>query len=166
MATAEMLELMTAEQFGKRPDPGYPEELLQGRVVSMPPPDRKHGLVCGQAYYIVRLFVDERDLGRVMSNDSGVITERDPDTVRGADVAYYSYARLPRGTMTGRNCGPGTFEHPAFERGIGCGRIVPFSNRQPRTRTTIHICGSRAAEDGLRQRSSDMRANAVPYCWW
>jgi Uma2 family endonuclease len=99
MATAEMLELMTAEQFGQRPDPGYPEELVEGRVVAMPPPDRKHGYFCGQAYYIVRLFVAEHELGRVMSNDSGVVTERDPDTVRGADVAYYSYARLPKGPL-------------------------------------------------------------------
>jgi Uma2 family endonuclease len=99
MATAEMLELMTAEQFGRRPDPGYPEELVEGRVVAMPPPDRRHGYVCGQAYYIVHVFVAELELGRVMSNDSGVITERDPDTVRGADVAYYSYARLPKGPL-------------------------------------------------------------------
>ena len=28
--------LMTAEEFGKRPDPGYPEELVQGRIVAMP----------------------------------------------------------------------------------------------------------------------------------
>ncbi len=97
MATAEAL--MTAEEFGRRPDPGYPEELVQGRIIGMPPPDRKYGYVCGQEYYILRLFVDEYDLGRVMSNDSGVITERDPDTVRGADVAYYSYARLPKGPL-------------------------------------------------------------------
>jgi Uma2 family endonuclease len=31
-----------------------------------------------------------------MSNDSGVITQRDPDTLRGADVAYYSFDRLTR----------------------------------------------------------------------
>ena len=34
-----------------------------------------------------------------MCNDSGVITQRNPDTVRGADVAYYSYARIPKGTL-------------------------------------------------------------------
>jgi hypothetical protein len=28
MATAEMLELMTAEEFAKRPDPGHPQELV------------------------------------------------------------------------------------------------------------------------------------------
>ena len=97
MATAEAL--MTAEEFGQRPDPGYPEELVQGRIVATPPPDRRHGYVCAGAASILRNFVTERDLGRVMSNDSGIITERDPDTVRGADVAYYSYARLLRGPL-------------------------------------------------------------------
>lgn len=72
MATAEAL--MTAEEFGQRPDPGYPEELVQGRIVAMPPPDRKHGFVCLKAGRILGNFVDEHDLGRVMSNDSGVIT--------------------------------------------------------------------------------------------
>jgi Uma2 family endonuclease len=99
MATAEMLELMTAEQFGRRPDPGYPEELVRGRVVAMSVPERRRGYVCREAVRIFGNFVDAREIGRVMCNDSGVITERDPDTVRGADVAYYSYARLPKGTL-------------------------------------------------------------------
>ena len=99
MATAEMLELMTAEQFGRRPDPGHPEELVRGRIVAMSVPDRRHGYVCCTSGAIFRAFVLERDLGRVMTNDSGVITERNPDTVRGADVAYYSYARLPKGPL-------------------------------------------------------------------
>jgi len=99
MATAEMLELMTAEEFGQRPDPGYPEELVQGRVVAMSVPDRRHGYVCGRADRIFGNFVDAHDIGRVICNDSGVITDRDPDTVRGADVAYYSYSRLPKGTL-------------------------------------------------------------------
>jgi Uma2 family endonuclease len=100
MATAEAL--MTAEEFGRRPDPGYPEELVQGRIVAMPPPDRRHGKVCARTTGILDHFVAEHDRGHVMSNDSGVITERDPDTVRGADVAYYSYTRLPKGPL-----GPG-----------------------------------------------------------
>jgi Uma2 family endonuclease len=97
MATAEAL--ITAKEFGRRPDPGYPEELVRGRIVAMPPPDRRHGKVCGQSYYLLRQFVDTHDSGHVMCNDSGVITERDPDTVRGADVAFYSYARLPKGPL-------------------------------------------------------------------
>jgi Uma2 family endonuclease len=78
MATAEMVELLTAEQFAQRPDPGYPEELVQGRVVAMPVPDRRHGYVCGRADRIFGNFVDAREIGRVLCNDSGVITERDP----------------------------------------------------------------------------------------
>ncbi|MFO0953546.1 MAG: Uma2 family endonuclease [Isosphaeraceae bacterium] len=98
MATAAAPGL-TAEQFGERPDPGYPEELVRGRVVRMPPPNRRHGQVCSRADRIIGGYVDEHDLGHVLSNDSGVITGRDPDTVRGADVAYYSFARLPRGPL-------------------------------------------------------------------
>jgi Uma2 family endonuclease len=99
MAAAEMVEPMTVEQFGQRPDPGYPEELVRGRVVAKSVPDRRHGYVCGKAVRIFGNFVDAREIGRVMCNDSGVITERDPDTVRGADVAYYSYSRLAKGAL-------------------------------------------------------------------
>jgi Uma2 family endonuclease len=97
MAIAEAL--LTAEEFGRRPDPGYPEELVRGRIITMTPPTPFHGWVCGQAYYLLRRYADDHDLGRVMSNDSGVITERDPDTVRGPDVSFYRYDRLPKGPI-------------------------------------------------------------------
>ena len=97
MATAEAL--YTAEEYGRRPDPGYPEELVRGRIVRMAQPNRRHGQVCGQAVYLLRRFFEDDDRGHVLSNDAGVITERDPDTVRGADVAFYSYARLPKGPL-------------------------------------------------------------------
>jgi Uma2 family endonuclease len=58
----------------------------------------KARLCLWRAVRIFGNFVDGRDIGRVMFN-SGVITERAPDTVRGADVAYYSYARLPKGKL-------------------------------------------------------------------
>jgi Uma2 family endonuclease len=99
MATAEMIELMTAEEFGKRPDPGYPEELIRGRIVPMTVPDKRHGYICLKVGRILGDFVDQHDLGRVMSNDSGVITERNPDTVRGADISFYSFSRLPKGPL-------------------------------------------------------------------
>ena len=91
--------LMTAEEFGRRPDPGYPEELVRGKVVPMPVPARRHGQICNKAGRLFGNFADEHDLGHVVSNDSGVITQRGPDTVRGADVAFYSYAKLPKGPL-------------------------------------------------------------------
>src|SRR4051812_32880517 len=99
MATAEAL--LTAEEFGRRPDPGYPEELVQGRIITMPPPKPRHGQVCTKVIRILDRYVDEHELGHVLSNDAGVITERDPDTVRGADVSFYSYDRLPKGPIPG-----------------------------------------------------------------
>jgi len=46
--------------------------------------------------------VEAKDLGHLLSNDSGVITERGPDTVRGADIAFYSFARVPEGPLPDR----------------------------------------------------------------
>jgi Uma2 family endonuclease len=96
---ATTLERLTAAEFGSRPDPGYPEELIQGRIVPMPPPTPRHGQVCGKVDRMLGFFADEHDLGHVLCNDSGVITERNPDTVRGADIAYYSYAKIPKGPL-------------------------------------------------------------------
>jgi Uma2 family endonuclease len=43
--------------------------------------------------------LDAHPIGRALSNDSGIVTERDPDTVRGADIAYYSFERVPKGPL-------------------------------------------------------------------
>jgi Uma2 family endonuclease len=48
---------------------------------------------------LIGSYVRERGLGRVVGNDSGILTERNPDTVRGADMAFYSYARVPPGPL-------------------------------------------------------------------
>jgi Uma2 family endonuclease len=105
MATVEAEALLTAEEYARRPDPGYPEELVRGRIVPMTQPTRRHGQICGQSVYLLRRFLEDHDLGHVLSNDSAVITERGPDTVRGADIAFYSYARLPKGPLPA-NYGP------------------------------------------------------------
>jgi Uma2 family endonuclease len=97
MATAT--DRLTAGEFGARPDPGYPEELVRGRIVTLPPSTPRHGQIGGETYYLLRRHVDQHDLGHVLCNDSGVITERDPDTVRGADASFYSYAKVPRGKI-------------------------------------------------------------------
>ncbi len=92
--------VLTAEEFAIRPDPGYPEELVRGRIVAMPMPGARLGKICAKVARILGNQVDDHDLGHVLSNDSGVITERGPDSVRGADVSFYSYGRLPKGTIT------------------------------------------------------------------
>jgi Uma2 family endonuclease len=87
--------LLTAEEYADLADSSRCTELVRGRIVEMTPPKPRHGLVSGTVYLYLRQFADARQLGRVFSNDTGVITERDPDTVRGADVSFYSFARYP-----------------------------------------------------------------------
>ncbi len=92
-------QFLTAEQYAVLPDDGRRTELVRGRVVVLNMPMPVHGYICARIARLLGNHVDEHDLGRVLSNDSGVITARNPDSVRGADVAFYSYNRLPRGPL-------------------------------------------------------------------
>jgi Uma2 family endonuclease len=94
MATA--LEFITADEFLRMPDNGQPMELERGRIVMMSRPGGRHGWICNRVGRSFGDFADDHDLGFVFNNDSGVVTERDPDSVRGPDVAYFSYARMPK----------------------------------------------------------------------
>lgn len=90
-------KLLTAEDYLKLPDTGDRSELRRGVVVVMNPPGFRHGEVCGNIHFHLASFVREHQLGRVLTNDSGVITERNPDTVRGPDISFYSYNLVPKG---------------------------------------------------------------------
>jgi Uma2 family endonuclease len=94
MATTE--SLLTAEEYLLTSTDGQPTELVRGRVVMMNMPGFDHGAICMNIGRHLGNYADEHDLGRVISNDAGIITERDPDSVRGADVAFYSFARVPK----------------------------------------------------------------------
>jgi len=93
-AVVPPVPLLTAEEYGALPDLGYPNELVMGRIVRLNQPYPRHGQVCLNVGAMLREFVRSKKLGHVTSNDSGILTKRDPDTVRGADVAYFSFARI------------------------------------------------------------------------
>lgn len=88
--------LLTANEFACRSQPsdGSKEELVRGRIIMTPPPGFEHGLVQGGVYALLRAHVSRHNLGRVVV-ESGLITEIDPDSVRGPDVSYWSKERLP-----------------------------------------------------------------------
>lgn len=94
-AIAPPHKLLTIEEYLRLPDDGRRTELVRGRVVEVPPTYPFHGYVCSKIDRLVGNHVEAANLGRVMTNDSGVVTERDPDTLRGADVCYYSFQRMP-----------------------------------------------------------------------
>jgi len=95
-APAEV-EPMTAEEFFDfvhRPENANKWfELVRGEVIELPPPLKLHGRVSINIGFALETFVRQRRKGYVTTNDSGVLLERDPDTVRGPDVAVYEDAK-------------------------------------------------------------------------
>ncbi|MBA3314769.1 MAG: Uma2 family endonuclease [Planctomycetota bacterium] len=98
MTTASMPEaaerLLTAEEYAALPEDRR-TELVKGRIEDVPPPGFLHGVVQLEIASLLREYVRKRSLGRVLT-ESGTVTARKPDTVRGPNVSFYSYQRLPQ----------------------------------------------------------------------
>jgi Uma2 family endonuclease len=88
--------LITAREFEKAAARLGPCELIRGEVVTLSPGGIRHSQTAMNAGLLVAKWNRRAGLGRVLGCEVGLITKRDPDTVRGADVAYYSYQRLPK----------------------------------------------------------------------
>ncbi len=95
--SATALKLITAEEFGRMPNPpdGSKQELVKGVIVTMPPPKGRHGIVQLAIGAILHNFVKPKRLGWVVT-EAGTKLERNPDTLRGPDVAFYSISRQPK----------------------------------------------------------------------
>ena len=65
-------------------------ELERGKVIEMPPPIPWHGFITARITRILGQHAETSGVGLVLSNDSGVIVERNPDSVRGPDVSYFT----------------------------------------------------------------------------
>jgi Uma2 family endonuclease len=92
MATVQT-RLMTAEEFyawSHRPENADRScELERGRIIEVSRPGKLHGLICANVARILGNYTAARRKGYVCSNDTGVVVERDPDTVRGPDVLLF-----------------------------------------------------------------------------
>ncbi len=69
-------------------------ELLKGEIIYMSPTGYLHGFIEVNFSSLLRAFADKHKLGRVLGGEVGIYTARNPDTVRGADVAFISNKRL------------------------------------------------------------------------
>ena len=97
---ATVTSLLTAEEYMALPDSfDGPTELVKGVLVTMPPARPRHGEICARLSYLLQRYLEDHPIGRVLINDSSMVTERDPDTVRGPDVSYYSFERVPKGPL-------------------------------------------------------------------
>ena len=102
MATVET-KPVTAEEYHRIPDPldGTRLELLRGEVVAMTRPNWEHGEIQVNIASLIKQFLRENPIGRV-ATESGVITERGPDTVRGPVVSFMAKDRMPIGERMNR----------------------------------------------------------------
>jgi Uma2 family endonuclease len=89
---------ITAEEFAQMPPPpdGSKQELVRGVIVTMPPPGFEHGVCQVRVANLLDTHTHARKnkQGSVTA-ETGLVTEKDPDTVRGAAVSFWSVERLP-----------------------------------------------------------------------
>ena len=90
MTTLTESKLLTAEEYGRLENDGRLTELVRGRIVEMNRPFTSHGYLMINIAYLLTQFVKQHGLGRVVGGDAGLVTQDDPDTVRGPDLAFYS----------------------------------------------------------------------------
>jgi Uma2 family endonuclease len=100
LATTNMAEeskLITGKELLAMGDIG-PCELVEGRIVSMSPTKIRHGQLEYRLARMLGEFVEVNDLGEIFVGEVGIYVQRNPDTVRAADVLFISHERLAKAT--------------------------------------------------------------------
>ena len=88
-------QLITGEELSRMSDLG-PCELVEGRIVPMPPTSYTHGEIETDVSAALNGYARQTRKGRVMGGEVGIYVRRDPDTVRAADVLFISHERYSR----------------------------------------------------------------------
>ena len=116
-------KLMTFEEYA----PIYgdlPYELVKGIPTEIPFGRTAHsGWVLVNFMSALMEYVREHDSGLISGGDNYVIIRRNPDTVLGADISFYSYSSFPENMETG---------DPAWNYAIPelIAEVIPTEDRQ------------------------------------
>ena len=89
MTTAKT-KLLTAEDLLRLSSQGVRGELIRGVLYETMPTGHEHGRILVNLGAELRLFTKPHRLGTVVGGDVGVWLERNPDTVRAPDLAFFS----------------------------------------------------------------------------
>jgi Uma2 family endonuclease len=99
-ASDELQEPITSEEFLAMGEMDGRYELVEGQIVevdkeaTMGFPSFRHGQIEVRLGRHLDEFVQEHALGHVAGGEVGIYTERDPDTLRGADMVFVSNERF------------------------------------------------------------------------
>jgi Uma2 family endonuclease len=85
--------LITAEEFERMPS-SERYELVEGRLIPMSPVNVEHGRIVLQLGYLLKAHLKGRPEG-VAVVEAGFTLARNPDTVRGPDIAFIRSDRMP-----------------------------------------------------------------------
>ncbi len=87
----------TAEDLMARTDDPWRYELVQGRLVRMPPTGYEHGTVALNLLRAIDRFVEANGLGSVSPPETGFLVSHpgEPHTVLAPDLAFVAAARTP-----------------------------------------------------------------------
>ena len=78
-----------------------PCELIDGVIIKMSPAGGLHGFIELTLALLVGGFIKEREVGFCMVGEVGIYIRHEPDRIRSADLAVWSYAKLPDGPPAG-----------------------------------------------------------------
>ena len=87
-------ELLTADDLLRLYSDGVRGELIRGALSETMPAGLRHGQIVMNLAILLGVFVKPKKLGVLAGSDSGVWLERDPDTVREPDVAFFSAEKI------------------------------------------------------------------------
>jgi len=85
--------LVSGEELLQHPEWG-PCELIRGKVVPVCRPNKVHGVLTSEITIELGIHLRKTGEGIVVSGDSGIFLERNPDTVRGPDVYFVRRERV------------------------------------------------------------------------
>ncbi|MBI4639658.1 MAG: Uma2 family endonuclease [Candidatus Tectomicrobia bacterium] len=86
-------KMITYEEYLAMPEIKRRYEIIDGEFIMAPGPTPDHQWVVGDAFALLRTFVNERGLGVVLVAPVDVVIQRDPLRTRQPDVLYLSAER-------------------------------------------------------------------------
>ena len=90
-------KLLTADDLLRLYSEGVRGELVRGVLSETIPTGYEHGKIVAKLTTRLGVFVESQNLGDLTASDSGVWLERNPDTVREPDIAFFSTEKMPAG---------------------------------------------------------------------
>lgn len=91
--THSTTQLLTADELARMADDGVRHDLIEGELVEMSRPKPRHGRVAARLIRLIDGHAQAQQLGDVFT-EAGFVLARNPDVVRGPDVAFVAARRL------------------------------------------------------------------------